>query len=235
MIMATSSDFTFTTAAALAERATLWNGGAGIEYPLGGTLETGLVSFWNANEASGNMIDSKGTYPLIPGVAPSSAAGKINGARGFDGTQVLGASSATGLSPGTGSFTISAWVYFTDLSSTYTFISKTQGGSGTGDEYIIQCATGGPIQFVIYNGSYVVLNSTAPALAAGTWYFVVASRDAAAGTINLQINNGTVDSVACAAPTANPLAIFYAGVFQGNAQFLKGRIDAAGYWNRLLT
>src|SRR4051812_28482140 len=49
-------------------------------------LLTNLVSDWKLDESSGNAIDSLGTNTLTANSAPGSVAGKVNGARNFDGT-----------------------------------------------------------------------------------------------------------------------------------------------------
>jgi Concanavalin A-like lectin/glucanases superfamily len=212
------------------EKVALWNGGAGIEYPFGNSLDTGLVSFWKLNEASGDAVDSKGANNLTDTGSCPSVAGKIATARGFNGTtQYFLSSSSAGLSPANTDFTISCWVYLTDISVNSYIISKTGGA----DEYIIQFDPSGVFQFTVYSGSYATVSSDAIGIAVNTWYFLVAWRDATAAKIYIQLNNGTIASLSCPAPAATA-APFLIGSYT-QTLFMKGRIDAVGYWNRLLT
>ncbi len=74
----------------------------------------------------------------------------------------------------------------------------------------------------------------APSL--NTWYFVVAWHDSTADTINIQVNNGTVDNTAWSNGTRNAddgLDVGRDG--WGGDQYWNGRMDSLSFWKRVLT
>jgi hypothetical protein len=217
------------------ERSDLWNAGAGVEYPLTGTLATGLVSFWNCNAASGPALDSLSINTMDPFGSPGSAGGKIANARPLTGGQYFAQGLATTLSPGDSDFTIAGWFYLTDKTANYYLISKS--GSG-GDEYILGYdLTTDRLLWTISGGlgySSIPANSFgSPPL--NTWFYVVAWFDSPAEILYIQVNNSVVDS----GPTGGVFpqmasGTFYFGSYRASL-FFEGRIDAVGYWSRLLT
>ena len=68
-----------------------------------------------------------------------------------------------------------------------------------------------------------------------TWYLVFAWHDATADTINIQVNDGGVDSLATGgnAP-ANRSGLFCIGTEYGSGKF-NGLIDQVGFWKRTLS
>ena len=71
----------------------------------------------------------------------------------------------------------------------------------------------------------------------GTWYFIVGWHDSVANTVNIQVNNGAVDSVATGgALQAAGTAELRIGGRDDIAPFhLDGRVDEVGFWKRVLT
>jgi hypothetical protein len=223
------------------ERFTLWNGGAGREAPLPGSLTTGLVSFWNCNDATGaGAVDSQGTNNLGDVGTCPSVAGHISTAIGFNGTsqyETITNGAQTGLSPGASDFTISTWVFLTDKTANHYIITKSGATSGT-DEYILQYDNPSDrIQWVTQFGAvYTILPANSfGSPPANTWFLVIAWFDNSTGTMSIQCDNGAVDSSSAGihAPVQGA-GNFFLGSYDGTL-FMQGRLDATGFWSRILT
>jgi hypothetical protein len=117
----------------------------------------------------------------------------------------------------------------------------TKRGASVGvTEYILRYEGSAVDRFTFWIGGSTFISVTAnnfgvPSLS--TWYFIVAWHDAAANTINISVNNGAVDSVTTGGQvvpdTSSELRI---GSDQsGLGDYWDGRIDAGGFWKRILT
>jgi len=197
-------------------------------------LHDSLISFWNLDEASGTRNDSVGTNHLTDNNTVTQAVGKIAEAAQFTraNSESLSIASNATLVTGDIDFTFAAWVYQDSspgAGSTYYIASKAP-------EWILLVENvGSRLDFYI-NDTLRVRADAFGAPPTATWYFVVVWHDATANTINIQVNNGTVNSQATGAtvpPTStNP---FYLGQYGSGATFWDGRIDAVGFWKRVLT
>jgi hypothetical protein len=219
------------------ERQLLWNNGAGLQAPFGSSLDTGLVSFWKLDEASGNALDAKGTNNLTVTGACGAIAGKLAGCRTFSGSgQYFASSTTTGLHPGNTDFTIAAWVYITDKTASRHIVTKAAGD--TTDEYLLEYSSAvDRLRFGLRTdaSNFTVIqadNYGSPPV--NTWIFVIGWFDHTAGKIFIQVNNGFPNSAPSAPAIGGGTASFTIGTY-GGTYFYAGRIDAVGYWNRLLT
>ena len=117
------------------------------------------------------------------------------------------------------------------------FISKhTPGGGAAQQEYNLRWdAATDRFLFAIHGeGKTVSANNLgAPALA--TWYYVVAWHDAAANTINIQVNNGTADSTATAGDAPVDSAADFRMSLSGFSVDVNGRIDEVLFTKEVLT
>jgi len=146
------------------------------------------------------------------------------------------------LSVGDIDFTFAGWIYFDNVSVTSGMLSK--AGVAPNREYDLfetdldgdQTKRRFKWRVFASDGTFVTVNSTV-LLANATWYFVVAWHDSVANTINLQINNGIIESTATAGLVPNDgTAPFELGRTNNqDSQTLDGRIDEVGFWKRLLT
>ena len=94
------------------------------------------------------------------------------------------------LEPGTGDWTIEAWVYYSVITgSTRTFISKTNNGGGAGDwSYGLRTLANGATRFEVGDGTTSV-NSPSYTVSLGQWYQVVGVwTNVASNSIGLYIN-----------------------------------------------
>ncbi len=230
------------------ERTALWASGAGVETSLPGSLNTGLVSYWNFNEATGaTVLDNHGSNNLIDAGGCTSQPGHVaptSLARGFNGSSqylAIGDGSQVGLNPGNSSFTISCWVYLNSKAATQTIIGKTLAPPAYPDAYFLQYSQASDkFLWVIADtalGYHQLPLSSFGSPPINTWIFIVAWLDASANKIYAQVNNGAVDmlDLAGAIPNASP-GNFQIGAYgYPEAQLLNGRIDAVGFWNRVLS
>lgn len=144
----------------------------------------------------------------------------------------LSSASNADLQTGDIAFTVGGWCYASsiDAATSPTILSKYTGsgnnreyalfydndgafGGAAGQSFIFRASSNGE-----YGGLVVVSASTFGAASPGNWYFVVAWHDPTANTLNIQINNGTVDSVSHSA-----------GVYAGAGVFEIGALDGINY------
>lgn len=215
----------------------LWikSGGALVSGP--SSLLTNLISYWKLDEASGTRFDSVvASANDLTNNGSTQVAGKIGNAVSLASasSQWLAAPSNASLQTGV-SFTIAAWVYLTDIAGNYTIASKYQGGGQNEWALYFNQSDHAPTNRFSFgassNGSTATFldATTFGAPSATTWYLVIAWYDSVAQTINIQVDNGTADSVA-----------FTGGMFSGTSEFdigrlltlyyMNGRVDEVGFW-----
>ena len=145
------------------------------------------------------------------------------------------------LSTGDIDFTIAGWVYLDSLpgSGGQTFVSKWAAGQ---KEYTLLQEFNSPNnRFIFYVSSDGTAVTTVNANTLGTpsiatWYFIVAWHDSVANTINIQVNNGTADSVAYTSGLINGTSAINLGSLNGTAGYYhNGRMDEFGFWKKVLT
>lgn len=129
--------------------------------------------------------------------APSQVDGKVGKAQSFNGTtNYISISDHPDFDwPGTQSFTIEMWVKLTSIASDYNmvFIGRDET-IGSIHWWIGAEKNTGKVMFVLNDSESHSNLSYGPSLSVGTWYHLVAVRDAASGTNLLYVNNTLVDS-----------------------------------------
>ena len=214
---------------------TLGVGSAGTGFP------TGAVSCWNLDEASGTRNDAIGTNHLTDNNTVTQAAGKVGNAAQFTAanSEYLSRASNATLQTGDIDFTVAAWVYLDSKATSRYIMAK--GGAGLTLEYqLYYHQASDRLRFEIFD---VAVNSVGVADAVeigspstGTWYFIVAWHDAAANTVSIQVNNGTVSSAATTGTITADVQHFVIGNNGfGDNLFFDGRVDVAAFWKRVLT
>lgn len=138
-------------------------------------------------------------------------------------------------------FTFACWVYAGSLAANIISIAK-RDGVAANSEYQIGYLAGATNRFFgqVYRGAGpVTINASSFGLPViNTWYFMVVWHDATADTLNIQINNGVVDSIATGgALQAASTAQFRIGARQdaGSELNWNGNIDQVMFWKRVLT
>lgn len=199
-------------------------------------LTDSLISYWTMDETSGTRYDSVVATgnDLTDNNTVGYGTGIISNGADFipANSEYLSHTSNASLQTGDIDFTFAAWFKIDDL-NTRAIISK-DDGLGTRDYRITYLA--GALRFYV-NASGATQVASAAAISTGTWYYVVAWHDASANTINIQVNNGTVDSAgigALSAASTNPFLIG-ANTVGSATNFWDGLIDEVGFWKRVLT
>src|SRR3990167_4965451 len=115
--------------------------------------------------------------------------------------EFLSIASNASLQTGDIDFTCAAWVYL-DSKTTYRFIAAKDGGSTIAGDREWAMVYDSALDRFVFN-VFLATDSIKQAVAGnlgvpatGAWYFIVGWHDAAANTVNIQVNNGTVNSVA---------------------------------------
>lgn len=144
------------------------------------------------------------------------------------------------LEPGTGDFTLEAWVYYsTIVGSTRTFVSKTNNGGGAADwSYGLRTVSNGNTYFEVGNGTTSVTTPTYT-VSTGQWYQITGVwTNVASNSIELYVNGVSQGSNSHAFTSVknstNPL---YFGSYNGGefSQWFNGRMGIVRYYSKALS
>ena len=205
-----------------------------------------LISYWTFDEfsdGSGAVTrnDSHGTNHLTDNNTTPSGAGKIDNAADFelDNSEYLSHVDNADLGFGDDDFTFAYWVNHESTGgTTQRHISKWDSVS---DQRNYLTGYKGPddrFNFLVSDDgedSTEVVDTNLGAPSTGIWYFIVVWHDKTANTINIQINNGAVDSTAHPTGINDDAEPFNVGRLSGGSQYMDGLIDEVGLWGRVLT
>lgn len=205
-------------------------------------LTDSLVSYWKLDEASGTRNDSHGTNHLTDNNTVTQAVGKIENAAQFTAanTEYLSVASNATLQTGDIDYTIACWVYL-DSKTTYRLLVMKDGFPTAGQrEYGLTYDFGADrFVFAVFTATDVARQAVANSLgspATGTWYLVIGWHDSVANTVNIQVNNGTVDSTSTggALQAASTAPVTF-GAASGFAFYHDGRLDEALFTKQVLS
>ena len=202
-----------------------------------------LISFWRLDEASGaSRVDDFGSNNLTNNNTVTQVAGRVGNASGFvvASSQSLSVASNASLQTGDIDFTLTGWIYLTSISVAGTAVSRYNGSGAANFEYQIVFADTNRMIFQVSdtgddNDRTTVTANTFGALSIDTWYFVAVWHDSTANTINISVNNGNADSTAHTGGVFVGTNTFRMGGNGAGTNYLGGRLDAWGFWKRLLT
>lgn len=143
------------------------------------------------------------------------------------------------LSMGNHDSTWTGWVYLDPAGMGFTRGLLGKWNSVTNQrEWVVQVTTGNRFQLSVSPDGTSITGRVAATfgdLSAGTWYFVAAWHDAAADTLNIQVNDGAVDSIAHSGGVADFGNATFLGRREGSTNHHDGRLDSWGVWKRALT
>jgi hypothetical protein len=204
-------------------------------------LNSGLISYWTLDEASGTRQDSLGLNALTDNTSVTSATGKLNYAAQFDASQIqyLSLADNSSLSTGHVDFTVSAWVYLTDNSISRAIFVKSSGGSASTIEYALDYYKSlDAFRWIVSDGTAAghVWWGSAPAV--NTWYWLLAWYDSTSNELCIDVDNA---GPVCSAYNGGWDTTFPLNIGRGyavtlpNAWLWSGRIDGVGFWKRVLT
>lgn len=227
------------------EKTELYNAGNGTTYPFifsTSGLGEDLISYWELNEESGQRFDRHGANDLTDNNSVLYDTGKQGNAGKFVNAndEDLSRTSETSLQTGDIDYTIACWVYLDNLTGDQNIVTKDDGDNDR--EYYLQYNDGVSdrfrfVAFEAVDSGVVVTDSKIGLPDTATWYFIIAWHDATANTINIQINDGDIDSQATgAALQAAGTAAFSIGAKDHATKLgIDGRVDEVGFWKRTLT
>jgi RHS repeat-associated protein len=192
---------------------------------------TGLVAWWSMDETSGVRKDSYYENHLTDINTVGSATGRKDKAADFVTANLehLTVADNALLSGGDVDFTLVANVYLDNNTNTFVIMDKSDAASAYDYRIAHQAGTG--FRFRVSASTYV----DSGAVTANAWHTVIAWHDSVNDTINIQVDHGTVNSVAFSdgtLDTANPLSI---GAFANGTMGLDGRLDEVAIYKRVLT
>lgn len=217
-----------------------------VRNPIGHKLLQGLQGYWPLSEDSGSRLDLSGNNNTLTdnntvtgAVGPS---GKLPLASDFelDNSESLSITDNASLKMGDIDFTVCV---FAKLES------KPAGGQmgligkwlSTGDQrsYILVYNTTGAVFRLDVSADGIATTSLSASTFGdpnlGTWVFIRFWHDAIANTINIQVNNGAVDSAAFSSGVFANTAAFNIGMTQATTQNFDGNLAGAAVWKRVLT
>lgn len=181
-----------------------------------------------------------GGAALIKSGSPTAAVGKVGVAGQFvmasNQFLVCDSSHNLNMATGGGSFAVAAWCYIDAITTFGNHVIGKDRGTSSGQEFRLTTNAATKVfRFIVTNasgsGTGVVESASFGPLSTATWYYVVAWHDAVAQTINIQVNNGLVDSVAHTGGVfSSSLASFRVAGTGFNQASWNGRLDEVGYW-----
>ena len=204
-----------------------------------------LAAYWPLDEASGNRRDMSGNASTLTDNATVTGnpgpSQKLIAASQFAAanSEYLSAADSAILSTGNIDFSLCGWLYPDSLP--------------VGNMWVVgRWATAPQNEYVLYlNGTSDVLTflktgdgtvgvdvaaSTFGALSSATWYFWRFWHDPVADTINIQVNNGAINTTSTTTGVFDSTSQFEIGRNQDqNANFWDGRQAGVGFWKRVLT
>ena len=179
--------------------------------------------------------------PLITHNAVRSAPGKAGNAAHMNAADkaYLSVEDSPELSMGDADFTVAAWVYLESETSEVT-LGKGDSNHSATIEYILYLTGQGTsrfFRFAVGNGSiWAGVSSSQTDIAPGRWYYVMAWYDAARDNINIQVNNGPVDSMSYTGGSYDSIQPFAIGRHPNvDSGYWSGMIDEVGIWKKTLT
>lgn len=214
--------------------------------PAGNGLLNNLIAYWPMNEASGNALQS---YKYVTADLTLTDTNTVTNNTGHvyaTARQFTAANSEyfkiadnAQLSTGDIDLTVAMWIYLDSKPAGCYIFAKSSTSGPVAYEYAAYYLGGATDRFHFFIGDgagnlrgTVVANSFgAPSTA--TWYLLVASHDSVANTVTLQVNNGTIDSVATTGALVDSTAAFFVGAIGTGASatsFYNGRIGPLMVW-----
>lgn len=184
--------------------------------------KTSLISWWDLEEESGTRYDAYGTNHLTDNNTVDYDTGvKGNSAKFIRlNEEYLSIADNPYLSMGNINFSIAFWIKLNDKVLDPAGLVTKWGEGLLSSEYGIFYAGSAVDRFrfnvssfgVSSNGEVIANSFGAPS--AEVWYFIVVWYDAINETLNIQVNNGVIDS-----------STYGDGVYDGIAQFIIGNTD----------
>lgn len=212
------------------------------------TLTTGLVSYWEMEEASGTRFDAHGTHDLTDNNTVGQTTGQVGDAADLESANSEYFSVADHADfDVTDTFSYALWFkpesLATTLNSQRLLMKGNLGGDGNGGYRLTYYNASGSNKLLmqIWDSSNTdeQWNTTnAQITSAGTWYFVAVTVEASTSSCTFYIDGssvGTSNIGGSATGIGANSGSLYIGSFEGSSGYVDGVIDQVGFWNKVLT
>jgi hypothetical protein len=208
------------------------------------TLQQSLIAYWRLEETSGTRLDDLNGCggsgcDLTDNNTVTNNTGIIGNAGQFvqANSEYLSHTDNADLSTGDIDFTIATWVYLNSKAGTEHIFAK-WGAAGQREYRLIYETAVDRFQFIVSADGTASATRGASSFGSpslSTWYYIIAWHDSTANTINIQVNNGTVDSTSYSSGVFGSTSILAIGASSAPAGYIDGRIDEVGFWKKVLT
>jgi hypothetical protein len=196
-------------------------------------LKDNLVAVWELDEASGNAIDVHGPHDAAETdgtIGAASGPSGLSGARDLEAgdTEWFAVADHDDLSGADADWAVCGWFHI-ESAGTRVVVSK---WLTTGNQREFQVLTiSGILRFTVSgNGTAATSVDDTTSLSTATWYWFCCWHDAAANTINIQVNNGTPVSIAHSTGTLNGTGNFVLGAQSAGGSPWDGLLAQIAYW-----
>jgi hypothetical protein len=204
-------------------------------------LLNNLIAYWPGDEASGNLLDAHtNELDLTDTNTVTNATGKVyDTARQYTAANSechTRAGDDALLSTGDVDFTLAAWVYFdSKLATQMDIVGKWLVTDNQREYMLLYYNTTDRLLFLVSkdgSASELIAADNLGSPETEKWYLVVAWHDSVANTLNIQINNGTVDSKAYSLGVKDSTAVFRIGIYSSDGVTYpwNGRIGPTAFW-----
>ena len=205
--------------------------------PSGNGLLNNLIAYWPGNEVAGNALDLHTNALHLTDVNTVTSnpgwPGAYANSRQFTAAQneyETRPGDDPELSTGDVDFTLAAVCRFDNTADRA--IAGKYDAAGQREYLLFSSAAANRIRFIVSNNGVATSFVDADVLgvpAINTWYLVIGWHDSVANTINIQINNGGVDSIPYALGVFDSTAPFQIGRYTAGA-YMDGRIGQTPFW-----
>ncbi len=216
--------------------------GAGHAVRQPAAVTNGMVAHYKFDgDATDSVANTPNTLTDNNTVTQAVGPGGVGSAAQFTAanSEYLSITSNTSLQPRSSSFSIGGWVYLDSKTSYRTIARKWNSSlvskefglfySSADDKFVFATTSDGSSANIVY-----AVNFGSPSIS--TWYYVVGWFDSSTGTINIQVNNGSVDSVSVTGGIYAGVADLVIGRNQDSAtHYMDGRIARVGLWKKALS
>lgn len=203
------------------------SGLSGLSAIAGGfNIKQSLLAFYRMEEASGQAVDAHAFGKnLTDSNTVGAGAGKVGSSRHFvrANSECFYRQGDVEFRTGDVDFVIATWAWFTD-SSAQPIAAQIRLDPAYIEWQLYLDTNDNRIKFTFGPSSIAATSFGVPPT--NTWIFIMAWHDAGADTINIQINNGTVNSDSTGGAIPNPVSdYFLIGSNNFSSTFMNGRVD----------
>ncbi len=196
-----------------------------------------LIAYYKLDDTAWQDASGHGN-DLTPTNTPTVAAGKVGNAASFVALslQRLSHADTAELSGADVDITLACWVNLASKTTYRPFVSKSSSSTNKDMEYSLYYDQGADrFHLTVGNGVSAgeVNGLSSPSLS--TWYYIVAWHDSTLNTVNIQVNDGSINVAAWTGGSFDGSGLLRIGDWNGLVYFMDGLIDEVSIWRRLLT